>query len=142
MDGRQGELQTMAHTIRQLVSGLRIGYHGGGMLFWKSTREEEILILLGRRSHGIDRGLWSIPGGSWSKKKDGFSPDGVRNYHTAALRKGYEETGYIIPAQDEVTCIWSVHAPFFHYEVFDYHIRERHASIHLSPEEFSSMGMV
>lgn len=124
---------------KRRLSFFGAGSHVGGMLFWKTTMEEEILVLLGRRSHGIDRGRWSIPGGSW-RKEDGFSPGGGRNYHTAALRKGYEETGYIIPEQDEVTCIWSVHAPFFHYEVFDYRIREKHAAIHLTSEDFSEWG--
>ncbi len=139
MNGRQGELQTMEHTIRQLVSGLHIGYHGGGMLFWKWTRDGEIQILLGRRLSGTDGGKWCLPGGSW-EKTDGFSADGKPDYHRTALRTAHRETGYAIPEQDDITCIWSIHAPFFHTSVFTYRMREEHVCIEFVTERFSEGG--
>ncbi len=126
----------MTAAIRRWSSRFRAGYHGGGMLFWKKDMDGNISVFLGKRKHGVDKGRWSLPGGGW-EYGDGLAADGSRNYHRTALRESREETGYEIPEQDDVTRIWSIHIPFFHFEVFDYRMRELNALFILDTDEFS-----
>ncbi len=125
--------------IKNRLSRGGAGFKGAGLLFWKQGDEGEILVLLGKRLNGVDKGRWSVPGGGWDKL-DGFSSEGYRNYHRTAVREAKEETGYAIPESDEVSRIWAIHAPFFHFEVFDYRVREMNAVMTLTPLEFSEGG--
>ncbi len=123
----------------QVVSRMRrmmSGYHGAGILFWTMNDEGIISIYLGKRCHGIDRGRWSIPGGGW-KRQDGTSPGTGHHYHKTAVREVHEETGFVIQDDDGLTCFWSIHVPFFHFEVFDYSLKEQIDFPALSSSEFS-----
>jgi len=109
-------------------------FHGSGVLCWKEESNGDLLVLLGKRSMNPGLGKWSIPGGSW-EKKDGYRNKKKRDYKKAAMRETKEEMGIDGNYADP---LWTLHIPFFHYEVFsiEYYEKILEKDIH----EFSDFG--
>ena len=100
-------------------------YYGAGILMWVEAQDKDISVLLGKRSIHPGKGKWSIPGGGWSRREDGFDKQGHRDYVHAAIRETREELRFDIDNPESLIPLWRCHIPYFHFEVFSYHLRNK-----------------
>ena len=97
---------------------INLGYKGAGCLvFHYDTKTHRVSVLLGKRQSGLGAGEWSIAGGGW-EKRDGLTPKGKINFKKTATRELYEELFLRTPKDYTLNKIWSVHYPFFDFEVY------------------------
>lgn len=96
-------------------------YHGAGIQLW-TTRESLTSVLLDLRAIPPQKGSWSIPGGGWERRKDGFDTKGKPDYRATAIRECREEIFFSIEDPQKLTLLWQIHLPFFHYVVSTIHL--------------------
>lgn len=96
-------------------------YHGAGIQLW-TTRESLTSVLLVLRAIPPQKGSWSIPGGGWERRKDGFDTKGKPDYRATAIRECREEIFFSIEDPQKLTLLWQIHLPFFHYVVSTIHL--------------------
>ena len=99
-------------------------YHGAGIIFWTQTERGERSILMGKRNMRPQNHRWSFPGGGW-EPRDGRMRDGKVNYQAAAIRESKEEMGMQVDKPDRLALVWTLHLPYFHYNVFAYYVKTR-----------------
>lgn len=114
-------------------------YHGAGIVFWTKDAQGRLSLLLGKRSFNPGKDKWSIPGGGW-EQQDGFEKSGKRNYRQTAMRETQEEIHFDIPRRQNLSHLWSLHVPFFHFEVYAYYLLEQ--TIPSTVDEFSEVHWV
>jgi 8-oxo-dGTP pyrophosphatase MutT (NUDIX family) len=100
-------------------------YHGAGILIWTKDKQNNILILLGKRSINPSRGKWSIPGGKCDKKDGVFDKTNKPDYLTTAIRETKEELYYEIENKENVESLWKINIPFFHFKVYSYQLPQQ-----------------
>lgn len=90
-------------------------------------------ILMGKRSHGLFIGTWSVPGGGKEKGED---------FLDCAKREFFEETGCNIDLLNaNLICTWSLNLPpFFKWTTFFYKIDS--FDFKLKPNEFSTLEWI
>ena len=96
-------------------------YHGAGIIFWSKDENQQIRILIGKRSMSPQNHRWSFPGGGW-EPKDGFDEKGKIAYTKAAIRESGEEMGMPVEHAEKLVPLWALHVPGFHYKVYAYEL--------------------
>lgn len=106
---------------------MKLIYHGAGMMLYHTDPKTKITsVLLGKRLFNPDKGCWSIPGGGWEQKKDGYY-NGHPNYWATAQREMGEELRLRIKknSQGKIFRIWKLHSIVFSFEVFAFKCKNR-----------------
>lgn len=96
-------------------------YHGAGIIFWTRDKNQQVRILIGKRSMSPQNHRWSFPGGGW-ELKDGYDVKGKVAYTMTAIRESGEEMGMPVEHADKLVYLWALHAPLFHYQVYAYEL--------------------
>ena len=99
-------------------------YHGAGILFWTTGRQDQLYILLGKRIHNPQRGKWSIPAGGWDEE-DSYDKKGRPDYLKTAIRESCEEIRITVGNLENLDYLWRRHLPFFHFVVYAYQLSEK-----------------
>ena len=98
----------------------RLPYHGAGILVWRKTAFGKTEVLLGLRMYDPQAGMWSIPGGGWDERKDGFEEGTTPDYRATAIRETWEEIRLSVEDPDLLTPLWRKDLPFYHFRVYGY----------------------
>jgi len=101
-------------------------YHGAGILFWHRAEDGQVSVLLGLRKYNPQKGMWSIPGGKW-EAQDSYEDTMKPNYKAAAVRETWEEIRVRVENPEMLTLLWSMHVPFYHFEVYACQLPEKRA---------------
>ena len=104
---------------------MKIPYHGAGILIWTKDKQNNILILLGKRSINPSKGKWSIPGGKWDNKDGLLNKTNKPNYLETAIRETKEELYYGVENIKFVKSLWKINIPFFHFKVYSHLIPQK-----------------
>ena len=92
-------------------------YHGAGILFWTRDVLGKIHVLLCKQSAEVAHSKWILPQGTWIPN-DGFLPDGKRHYLQTAIRHSHDHLGMTAQYNRPPPTIWTLHVPYFNFEVF------------------------
>ncbi|HNZ95505.1 MAG TPA: NUDIX hydrolase [Sphaerochaeta sp.] len=115
----------------------RLPYHGAGILAWWKDAHGKTEVLLGLRKYNPQANMWSIPGGEWDERKDGFEEGTTPDYRATAIRETWEEIRLSIDDGDDLALLWRTHIPFYHFRVFAYPMPEKRNLV--CHEEFSRL---
>jgi 8-oxo-dGTP pyrophosphatase MutT (NUDIX family) len=104
---------------------MKKAYHGAGILIWTKDKQNNISILLGKRSINPSKGKWSIPGGKWDRKDGVFNKTNKPDYLTTAIRETKEEIYFEIENKESVQSLWKINCPFFHFKVYSHQLTQQ-----------------
>ncbi len=95
---------------------------------------------MGKRSMSPQNHMWSFPGGTWERARDGYDTKGKISYKETAIRECHEEVGINVPSKENMLLLWSLDVPGFHYQVYTYQLTNQLTPPYIS--EFSEARWV